>query len=94
MNSNSTPVIIDDRNKDQIEPDKLIDGLTWYVEFNKLEIIFEVLAKYVSKIYGGQYLKCLIKNQAGVSLLDIITLSDISYTLCLHGWSNTGSHRS
>ncbi len=55
MNSNSTPVIIDDPNKDQIEPDKLIDGLTWYVEFNRLEILFEFFAKYVRKIYGDRW---------------------------------------
>ena len=84
MNSNSTPVItIDDPNKDQIEPDKLIDGLTWYVELDKLEILFEFFAKYVCKIYGDRYLKSVIKNQAGVSLLDIITPSDISYMICL-----------
>ncbi len=80
MNSNSTPVIIDDPNKDQIEPDKLIDRLTWCVEF---DILFEFFALYVRKIYGDRYLKSVIKNQAGVSLLDIITPSDISYMICL-----------
>ncbi len=83
MNSNSTPVIIDDLNKNQIEPDKLIDGFTWYVDNNKLEILFEFFAKYVRKIYGDRYLKSVIKNQAGISLLDIITPSDISYMICL-----------
>lgn len=50
---------------------------------NKLEILFEFFAKYVRKIYGDRYLKSVIKNQAGISLLDIITPSDISYVICL-----------
>ncbi len=32
----------------------MIDGLTWYVEFDKLEILFEFFAKYVRKIYGDR----------------------------------------
>jgi len=76
-------LIIDDPNKNSIDPDKLIDGLNWYVDNNRLEILFEFFAKYVRKIYGDRYLKSVIKSTVGLSLLDVITPSDISYVTCL-----------
>lgn len=61
----------------------MIDGLTWYVDNNRLDILFEFFAKYVRKIYGDRYLKSMIKRTVGLSLMDVITPSDIAYVICL-----------
>jgi hypothetical protein len=48
-----------------------------------LETVFDFIARYVRKIHGDRYLKGMIRNNPGVSLMDIITPSDIAYTICL-----------
>ena len=77
------PLLLDDPNKNNIDPDKMIEGFIWYLENDRLDILFEFFAKYVRKIHGDRYLKSVIKNNAGISLLDIITPSDVSYMICL-----------
>ena len=62
-----------------MDTDDIAEGVKWFYDHNKLEYLMEFLARYVRKVHSDRYLKKVLTRSPGVSFLDIIGPSDISY---------------
>ena len=49
---------------------------------DELTIISRFFANFVVNLYGKRYVKEWTKKNKGSSLLDMITMSDVAYSLC------------
>jgi hypothetical protein len=69
----------DDKSRSTVDTDDIAEGVKWFYDHNKLEYLMEFLARYVRKVHSDRYLKKVLTRSPGVSFLDIIGPSDISY---------------
>jgi hypothetical protein len=73
----------DDKSRSTVDTDDIAEGVKWFYDHNKLEYLMEFLARYVRKVHSDRYLKKVLTRSPGVSFLDIIGPSDISYINCI-----------
>lgn len=66
-----------------MDPDDIAEGVQWFHDHDKLEYLMEFLARYVRKVHSDRYLKKVLSQTPGLSFLDIIGPSDISYINCI-----------
>ena len=81
-----------DPNRETIDPDKLILGLTGYLavireeadgeaEENDFGPVFDFFARYVRKIHSDRHIKNTLSSNPGMSFLDMIGPSDVAYVI-------------
>jgi len=73
----------DDKNWDDIDPDKLKYGLQEFPSNEDKEVVYSFLAKYVRKTHSDCEIKRELKNNEGMTFVDMITPSDIAYVLAI-----------
>ena len=64
-----------------IDPDKLRNGLNNYISSSNKAIVYKFFARYVKKVYSDSDIKTDLKNYEGLSVVDEITPSDISFVI-------------
>jgi len=69
----------DDKDRKKVNPDKLRHGVQEFGTDNEKEILYMFLAKYVRKTHADSEIKRELKNNEGMSFLDLITPSDIAF---------------
>ena len=84
----------DDKDRRSVNPDKLRHGVQEFETDNEKEILYMFLAKYVRKTHADSEIKRELKNNEGMSFLDLITPSDIAFVICVvknarHVWDQT-----
>ena len=88
------PYNTDDKDRRSVNPDKLRHGVQEFETDNEKEILYMFLAKYVRKTHADSEIKRELKNNEGMSFLDLITPSDIAFVICVvknarHVWDQT-----
>ncbi len=78
----------DDKNRDNIDPDKLKNGITNYPSPEDKEILYMFFARYVRKAHSHGAIKSELRNNEGLSFIDIISLSNIAFVISVikNGW--------
>ncbi len=78
----------DDKNRDNIDPDKLKNGITDYPSPEDKEILYMFFARYVRKVHSDSAIKSELRNNEGLSFVDIISPSDIAFVISVikNGW--------
>jgi hypothetical protein len=76
------------KNRDNIDPDKLKNGITNYPSPEDKEIFYMFYARYVQKAHSDGAIKSELKNNEGLSFIDIISLSNIAFFISVikNGW--------
>jgi hypothetical protein len=62
-------------------PDKLRNGLDDYILSSNKAIVYKFFARYVRKVYSDSDIKTDLKNNEGLSFIDRITPSHISFVI-------------
>ncbi len=73
----------DDKNRDNIDPDKLKNGITDYPSQEDKEILYMFFARYVRKAHSDGAIKCKLRNNEEFLFIDIISLSDIALVISI-----------
>ena len=75
-------------NRDDIDPDKLKNGITDYPSPEDKEILYMFFARYVRKAHSNSAIKSELRNNEGLLFIDIISLSDIAFVISVikNGW--------
>ncbi len=78
----------DDKNRDNIDPDKLKNGITNYPSPEDKEILYMFFVRYVQKAHSHGAIKSELRNKEGLSLIDIISPSNIAFVISVikNGW--------
>ncbi len=78
----------DDKNRDDIDPDKLKNGITNFPSPKDKEILYMFFARYVQKAHSDGAIKSELRNNEGLLFIDIISLSDIAFVISVikNGW--------
>jgi hypothetical protein len=78
----------DDKNRDNVDPDKLKNGITNYPSPEDKEILYMFFARYVRKAHSDSAIKSELRNNAGLSFVDIISPRDIAFVINVikNGW--------
>ncbi len=71
----------DDNNRDDIDPDKLKNGITNYPSPEEKEILYMFFARYVQKAHSDDAIKSELRNNEGLLFIDIISPSDIGFVI-------------
>ncbi len=71
----------DDKNRDDIDPDKLKNGITNYPSPEEKEILYMFFVRYVRKVHSDNEIKSKLRNNEGLSFVDIISLSNIAFVI-------------
>ena len=71
----------DDKNRVDINPDKLKNGITNYPSPEDKEILYMFFARYVRKAHSNGVIKSELRNNEGLSFIDIISPSDIVFVI-------------
>ncbi len=71
----------DHKNRDDIDPDKLKNGITNYPSPEEKEILYMIFARYVRKTHSNSAMKSELRNNEGLSFVDIISPSDIAFVI-------------
>jgi hypothetical protein len=71
----------DDKNRDNIDPDKLKNGITNYPSTEDKEILYMFFARYVRKAHSNSAIKRELRNNGGLLFDDIISPSDIAFVI-------------
>ncbi len=84
----------DDKNRDDIDPDKLKYGLQEFPLNEDKEVVYSFLAKYVRKTHSDCEIKRELKNNKVMSFVDMITPSVIAFVSSViknnrHVWDQT-----
>ncbi len=70
-----------DKNRDNINPDKLKNGITDYPSSEDKEIFYKFFARYVQKAHSDGAIKSELRNNEGLLLIDIISPSNIGFAI-------------
>lgn len=73
----------EDANRLTVDPDKLSEGISEYIQHDTMNVVYEFVAKYVSKLYSDSYITNRLQRHPGKTFFQLITPSDISYILSL-----------
>ncbi len=78
----------DDKNRDNNDPDKLKNGITNYPSQEEKEILYMFFAQYVRKVHSDGAIKSELRNNEGLSFVDIISPSDTAFVISAikNGW--------
>jgi hypothetical protein len=78
----------DDKNRDDIDPDKLKNGITDYPSPEDKEILYMFFARYVRKAHSDGAIKSELRNNKGLLFIDIISPSNIAFFINVinNGW--------
>jgi hypothetical protein len=71
----------DDKNRVDINPDKLKNGITGYPSPEEKEILYMFFARYVRKLHSDSAIKSELKNNEGLLFVDIISPSNIGFVI-------------
>jgi hypothetical protein len=71
----------DDKNRDNIDPDKLKNGITDYPSPEDKEILYMFFARYVQKAHSDGAINSELRNNEGLSFIDIISPSNIAFVI-------------
>ncbi len=74
---------IGDTNRDNIDPDVLMQGVESYGNESRLDVLYDFLGRYVCKIYTDDLIVRLLKHSVGNSYINIIGPCDIAYVIAL-----------
>jgi hypothetical protein len=81
-NASSCPrTYSDDRNRDNIDPDKLKHGINDYPLSQDKEILCGFFARYVRKVHSDSAIKNELRNNEGLSFVNIISPSNIAFVI-------------
>ncbi len=74
-----------DPNRDNIDPDLLMQGAETYIKESRLHELFDFLGRYVCKAHKDDVVLRCLKGSPGFSYsyLDVIMPSDIAYVIAL-----------
>jgi hypothetical protein len=84
----------DDKDRKNVNPDKLKNGLRDFGGEQEKEWLYMFLAKYVRKTLSDSEIKRQLKSNKGMSFVDLITPSDIAFVISViknarHVWDQT-----
>jgi hypothetical protein len=71
----------DDKNRDDIDPDKLKNGITNYPSPEDKELLYMFITRYVRKAHSDGAIKSELRNNKGLSFIDIIYPSNIAFVI-------------
>ncbi len=71
----------DDKNRDDIDPDKLKNGITNYPFPEDKEILHMFFARYVRKAHSDVATKSELRNNEGLLFIDIISPNNIVFVI-------------
>ncbi len=71
----------DDKNRDNIDPGKLKNGITNYPSPKDKEIVYMIFARYVRKAHSNSAIKGELRNNEGLPFVDIISPSNIAFVI-------------
>ncbi len=71
----------DDKNRDNIDPDRLKNGITNYPSPEEKEILYMFFVRYVRKVHSNSVIKSELRNNEGLSLVDIISPSNTVFVI-------------
>ncbi len=71
----------DDKNRDDINPDKLKNGITEYPSPEDKEILYMFFGRYVGKAHSNSAIKSELRNNEGLLFVDIISPSNIAFVI-------------
>jgi hypothetical protein len=78
----------DDENRDNIDPDKLTNGITDCPSPEEKEILYMFFARYVRKAHSDRAIKSELRNNEGLLFVDIISPKQhIIHHMCNKEWS-------
>ena len=70
-----------DDNRNEIDPDRLRNGLDSFTSSAERVSLYNFLARYVRKVYPDTEIMRDLKNNEGMSFIDKITPSDIAFII-------------
>ncbi len=78
----------DDKNRDDIDPDKLKNGITNYPSPEDKEILYMFFPGYVQKAHSDGAIKSELRNDEGLLFIDITSPSNIAFVISVikNGW--------
>ncbi len=78
----------DDKNRDDIDPDKLKNRITNYPSREEKEILYMFFTRYVRKVHSNSAIKSELRNNEGLSFVDIFSPSGIAFVISVikNGW--------
>ncbi len=68
-------------NRDDIDPDKLKNGITDYPSPEDKEILYMFFARYVQKAHSNGAIKSELRNNVGLLFIDIISPRVIAFVI-------------
>jgi hypothetical protein len=71
----------DDINWDDIDPDKLKNGINDYPLSQDKEMLYGFFARYVRKAHSDSVIKNDVRSNEGLSFVDIISPSNIAFVI-------------
>ncbi len=71
----------DDKNRDNIDSDKLKNEITNYPSPEDKEILYMFFVRYVRKVHSDGAIKSELRNNEGLLFIDIISPSDITFVI-------------
>ena len=79
----------DDKNRDDIDPDKLKNGINDYPLSQDKEMLYGFFARYVRKAHSDSVIKNDVRSNEGLSFVDIISPSNIAFVISVikNGWN-------
>lgn len=81
-----------DPNRNTLDPDMLIQGITPYLTANiddastltnSLTQFYDFFARYVRKLHSDRHIKNTMASNPGTSFLEMIGASDVAYVICM-----------
>lgn len=81
-----------DPNRNTLDPDMLIQGITPYLMANihdatnltnSLTQLYDFFARYVRKLHSDRHIKNTMTSNPGKSFLEMIGPSDVAYVICM-----------
>jgi hypothetical protein len=71
----------DDKNREDIDPDKLMNGINNYPLSHDKEILYRIFTRCVRKAHSDSAIKNELRNYEGLSLVDIISPGIIAFVI-------------
>jgi hypothetical protein len=66
-----------------LDPDKLQEGVEKFIDEEKVDIVYDFIARYVRKLYADGTIRDNLEKNPGLCFLQFITPSDIAYIITL-----------
>ncbi len=71
----------DDKKREDIDPDKLKNGINNYPSSQDKEILYGFFARYVRKVHSDSAIRNELMNNEGLSFVNIISPSNIAFVI-------------